>query len=182
MFNFFKKIKARLQTWREFGGFRSIFTNFGADMYASAIVRSCIRVLAEYSSKADPATSKTKLTQILKYSPNIFMSGSDFLYKIREAGITVPVLPGIMPITNAAQVEKAIRLSGSFIPQRFKALVDEFGRNPAAMKQAGIAYATDQIIDLFANDIRTVHVYSMNKPDVAAGIHANVSAVLGLPV
>ena len=83
MFNFFKKIKARLQTWREFGGFRSIFTNFGADMYASAIVRSCIRVLAEYSSKADPATSKTKLTQILKYSPNIFMSGSDFLYKIR---------------------------------------------------------------------------------------------------
>ena len=83
MFNFFKKIKAKLQSWREFGGFRSIFTNFGADMYASAIVRSCIRILAEYSSKADPATSKTKLTQMLKYSPNIFMSGSDFLYKIR---------------------------------------------------------------------------------------------------
>lgn len=83
MFNFFKKIKAKLQTWREFGGFRSIFTNFGADMYASAIVRSCIRVLAEYSSKADPATSKSKLTQMLKYNPNMFMSGSDFLYKIR---------------------------------------------------------------------------------------------------
>ena len=83
MFNFFKKIKAKLQTWREFGGFRSIFTNFGADMYASAIVRSCIRVLAEYSSKADPATSKPKLTQMLKYNPNMFMSGSDFLYKIR---------------------------------------------------------------------------------------------------
>lgn len=83
MFNIFKKIKAKLQSWREFGGFRSIFTNFGADMYASSIVRSCIRVLAEYSSKADPATSKQKLTQMLKYSPNMFMSGSDFLYKIR---------------------------------------------------------------------------------------------------
>ena len=83
MFNIFKKIKAKLQSWREFGGFRSIFTNFGADMYASAIVRSCIRVLAEYSSKADPATSKSKLTQMLKYSPNPFMSGADFLYKIR---------------------------------------------------------------------------------------------------
>lgn len=83
MFNIFKKIKAKLQSWREFGGFRSIFTSFGADMYAASIVRSCIRVLAEYSSKADPATSKTKITQILKYSPNVFMSGSDFIYKIR---------------------------------------------------------------------------------------------------
>ena len=83
MFNIFKKIKAKLQSWREFGGFRSIFTNFGADMYASAIVRSCIRVLAEYSSKADPATSKSKLTQMLKYSPNPFMSGAAFFSQIR---------------------------------------------------------------------------------------------------
>ena len=91
----------------------------------------------------------------------------NFLYKIREAGITVPVVAGIMPITNANQVERAIKLSGSFMPQRFKSLVDTFGGNPAAMKQAGIAYATDQIIDLYANGVRNVHVYSMNKPDVA---------------
>lgn len=103
----------------------------------------------------------------------------NFLYKIREAGITVPVIPGIMPITNAIYLERAIKLSGSFMPQRFKSLVDRFGASPAAMKQAGIAYATDQIIDLFANGITNVHVYSMNKPDVAAQIQANLSDVLG---
>ena len=103
----------------------------------------------------------------------------NFLYKIREAGITVPVITGIMPITNANQVERAIRLSGSFMPQRFKSLVDKFGDNPDAMKQAGIAYATDQIIDLYANGITNVHVYSMNKPDVAEKIQSNLSAILG---
>ena len=103
----------------------------------------------------------------------------NFLYKIREAGITVPIIPGIMPITNGNQVERAVKLSGSFMPQRFKSLVDKFGSNPAAMKQAGIAYATDQIIDLFANGITNVHVYSMNKPDVAAAIQKNLSDILG---
>ncbi len=103
----------------------------------------------------------------------------NFLYKIREAGITVPVIPGVMPITNANQVERAVKLSGSFMPQRFKSLVDKFGSDPDAMKQAGIAYATDQIIDLFANGITNVHVYSMNKPDVAEKIRANLSDILG---
>ena len=103
----------------------------------------------------------------------------NFLYKIREAGITVPVVAGIMPITNANQVERAMKLSGSFMPQRFKAIVDKFGNDPASMKQAGIAYATDQIIDLFANNITNVHVYSMNKPEVAAKIQNNLSDILG---
>ena len=102
----------------------------------------------------------------------------NFLYKIREAGITVPVIPGIMPITNAKQIERAITLSGSFMPQRFKSLVDKFGSDPAAMKRAGIAYATDQIIDLYANNISNVHVYSMNKPDVAATIQSNLSDII----
>ena len=103
----------------------------------------------------------------------------NFLYKIREAGITVPIIPGIMPITNANQVERAVKLSGSFMPQRFKSLVDKFGSDPAAMKQAGIAYATDQIIDLFANNVTNVHVYSMNKPQVAQKIRDNLSDILG---
>ena len=103
----------------------------------------------------------------------------NFLYKIREAGITVPVIPGIMPITNANQIDRAIKLSGSFMPQRFKSLVDKFGFNPAAMKQAGIAYATDQIIDLYANGITNVHVYTMNKPDIAEAIQNNLSDILG---
>ncbi|MCQ2497347.1 MAG: methylenetetrahydrofolate reductase [NAD(P)H] [Lachnospiraceae bacterium] len=116
------------------------------------------------------------LTTQMVFDNNLFFN---FLYKIREAGITVPVLPGIMPITNANQVERAIKLSGSFMPQRFKSIVDKFGSDPASMKQAGIAYATDQIIDLYANGITNVHVYSMNKPDVAAGIMNNLSDILG---
>lgn len=116
------------------------------------------------------------LTTQMVFDNNLFFN---FLYKLREAGVTVPVLPGIMPITNANQVERAIKLSGSFMPQRFKALVDKFGADPAAMKQAGIAYATDQIIDLYANGITNVHVYSMNKPDVARGILRNLSDILG---
>ncbi len=103
----------------------------------------------------------------------------NFLYKIREAGITVPVIPGIMPITNVNQVERAIKLSGSFMPQRFKSLVDKFGTEPAAMKQAGIAFAIDQIIDVYATGITNVHVYSMNKPDVAEKIQSNLSDILG---
>lgn len=116
------------------------------------------------------------LTTQMVFDNNLFYN---FLYKIREAGITVPVLPGIMPITNANQVERAIKLSGAFMPQRFKAMVDKFGSNPDAMKQAGIAYATDQIIDLYANGITNVHVYSMNKPEIASGIHQNLSKILG---
>ena len=115
------------------------------------------------------------LTTQMVFDNNLFFN---FLYKIREAGNTEPVLPGIMPITNANQVERAIKLSGSFMPQRFKAIVDYFGSDPDAMKQAGIAYATDQIIDLYANGVTNVHVYSMNKPDVAQAIMGNLSNIL----
>ncbi len=116
------------------------------------------------------------LTTQMVFDNNLFFN---FLYKLREAGVTCPVLPGIMPITNANQVDRAVKLSGSFMPQRFKSLVDKFGSAPEAMKQAGIIYASDQIIDLYANGITNVHVYSMNKPDVAEGIMRNVSAILG---
>ena len=116
------------------------------------------------------------LTTQMVFDNNLFFN---FLYKLREAGISCPVIPGIMPITNANQVERAIKLSGSFMPQRFKSLVDKFGSDSEAMKQAGIIYASDQIIDLYANGINNIHVYSMNKPDVAEGIFRNVSAMLG---
>ena len=102
----------------------------------------------------------------------------NFLQQIRDAGITVPVVAGIMPITNAKQIERAVKLSGSFIPQRLQALADKFGSDPFAMKQAGIAYAIEQIIDLYANGVNNVHVYSMNKPEVARQIQASVSEIL----
>ena len=102
----------------------------------------------------------------------------NFLYKLREKGVTVPVVPGIMPITNANQVKRALKLSGSFMPRRFTSLVDHFGSAPEAMMRAGIIYACDQIIDLFANGIRHVHVYTMNKPEIARAIQNALEPML----
>ena len=101
-----------------------------------------------------------------------------FLYKTREKGIFCPIIPGIMPITNAKQVERAIKLSGTSMPPRFLSIVDRFGDDKEAMAQAGIAYATDQIIDLIANGINHIHVYSMNKPEVAQKILENLSSIV----
>lgn len=102
----------------------------------------------------------------------------NYLYRIREKGITVPVIAGIMPVTNVKQIYRICQMSGTYLPARFKAIVDRFGDNPAAMKQAGIAYATEQIIDLIANGVNGIHIYSMNKPDVAARIKDSLSEIL----
>ena len=91
--------------------------------------------------------------------------------------IDVPVVAGIMPVTNKAQIKRIVSLSGNMVPPRFLAIVDRFGDNPAAMRQAGIAYATDQIIDLIANGVNHVHIYTMNKPDVAGEILDNLSEI-----
>ena len=115
------------------------------------------------------------LTTQMFFDNNIFYN---FLYRVRDKNIKVPVIPGIMPITRGSQIKRAIELSGSNIPERFKNLVDRFGDRPGAMQQAGIAYATDQIIDLLANGVNHIHVYSMNKPDVAKAILANLSEIL----
>lgn len=102
----------------------------------------------------------------------------NFLYRLREQDIRVPVLAGIMPITNQKQLGRSVALSGTTVPTRFKEIVDKFGEHPEAMKQAGIIYATEQIIDLIANDVKHIHVYSMNKPDVAEAIQRNLSEIL----
>ena len=115
------------------------------------------------------------ITQMFFDNP-VFYS---YMYKLREAGITVPVHPGIMPIVNAKQMKRTLKLSGTTLPERFRRILDTFGDTESAMRQAGIAYATDQIIDLFANGIRTVHVYSMNNPGVAKAILDNLSEIIG---
>ena len=102
-----------------------------------------------------------------------------FLYQIREIGITVPVAAGIMPVTNGRQIDRICKLSGTWLPARFRAIVDKYGSMPEAMRQAGILYACAQIIDLFANGVHAVHVYSMNKPEVAAAIQENLKHVIG---
>ena len=102
----------------------------------------------------------------------------NFMYRIREAGIDVPVVAGIMPVTNPNTIKRTMSISGNALPQKIIRLVDRFGDDPEALKQAGIAYATQQIIDLYANGINAVHVYCMNKPDVAAAIKRNISEIL----
>ncbi len=102
-----------------------------------------------------------------------------FLFRAERMGIHVPVIAGVMPVTNAKQIARICELSGTTLPTRFRMIVDKFGDNPAAMKQAGIAYATEQIVDLIANGVPGVHVYTMNKPDVAAQIAENLSEILG---
>ncbi len=115
------------------------------------------------------------LTTQMFFDNNILYN---FMYRLLRADVTVPVVAGIMPVTNAAQIKRICSISGNTLPQRFLRLVDRYGDNPEAMKQAGIAYATEQIIDLFANGINAVHIYSMNKPDVAAAIQNNLSEII----
>jgi methylenetetrahydrofolate reductase (NADPH) len=115
------------------------------------------------------------LTTQMFFDNNIYYN---FLYKAREAGIRVPVVAGIMPVTNAKQIQRIVSLSGTALPQRFRYILDRFGSNPAAMRQAGVAYATEQIVDLYANGIKAVHVYSMNNAAVARQIQSNLSEIL----
>jgi len=102
----------------------------------------------------------------------------NFLCKLRDAGVHIPVIPGIMPVINAAQIRRITALSGTILPQRFRYIVDRFGNDAAAMKQAGIAYATEQIVDLLANGTTAVHVYSMNNASVAVKLCENLSEIL----
>ena len=115
------------------------------------------------------------LTTQMFFDNNILYN---FIYKLRENGINVPIVAGIMPVTNGKQIKRTCALSGSVLPPRFKAIVDKYADNQEAMKQAGIAYATEQIIDLYANGINVVHVYSMNKFDVAKRIRDNISEII----
>ena len=101
-----------------------------------------------------------------------------FLAKIRERGVTVPVVAGVMPVTNARQIRRICELSQTHLPSRFQMIVDRFGEKPDQMFAAGIAYATEQIVDLFANGVNHVHVYTMNKPEIGAEILGNLGSIV----
>ena len=112
----------------------------------------------------------------------MFFDNNDFyrfLSKLRDRGVTVPVIAGIMPVANGRQIERICRLSGTYLPSRFKAIVDRFGDRPEAMLDAGVAYATEQIVDLFANGVNAVHVYTMNRPEIGARIMRNLRSIIG---
>ncbi|WP_149553904.1 methylenetetrahydrofolate reductase [NAD(P)H] [Treponema pectinovorum] len=101
-----------------------------------------------------------------------------FLYRLQSANIRVPVLAGIMPITNANQVNRMVDLSNAYIPRKLLSFCDRFKNDKEAMKQAGIAYATDQIIDLISNGVRGIHIYTMNKPEIAQAILKNIDSII----
>lgn len=102
----------------------------------------------------------------------------NYMFRLLKAGINVPVVPGIMPVTNAAQITRICQLSGTKLPPQFRAMVEKFADKPAALKQAGIAYATGQIIDLVSNGFSHVHIYTMNRPEIIGGIMANLSEIV----
>ena len=155
---------------RAFGGF-----TIGGACYPEGHPESvnCREDVAFLREKVDAGCEF--LTTQMFFDNNILYN---FVYRIREAGINVPVIAGIMPVTAPAQIKRICSISGTALPQRFVRIVDRFGDDPAAMLQAGVAYATEQVIDLIANGINAVHIYSMNKPKVAEMIKANLSSIL----
>lgn len=132
--------------------------------------------------KDDIAHTKAKveagldfLTSQMFFDNNIFYA---YLAKVRAAGIRVPIIAGIMPVTNGKQIARICKLSGTLLPSRFRAIVDRVGESPDSMLEAGVAFATEQIIDLFANGVENVHIYTMNKPEVAGRIMHNLKSIL----
>lgn len=116
------------------------------------------------------------LTTQMFFDNNVFFK---YLSRLRMAGITVPVIAGIMPVTNGKQISRICKLSGTMLPPRFRTIVDRFGDYPASMMDAGVAYATEQIIDLFANGVNNIHIYTMNRPETAIRIMRNLGGILG---
>ena len=155
-----------------------LFGNFciGAACYPEGHIESKSNIDDIENLKFKVDSGVDFLTTQMFFDNNILYN---FLYKIREKNINVPVIAGIMPVTNSKQISKICKLSGTNLPIRFKTIVDKFGNNTNAMKQAGIAYATEQIIDLVANGIKGIHIYTMNKPDIAEGIKNNLSYIIG---
>ena len=115
------------------------------------------------------------LTTQMFFDNNVYFH---YLARLRAAGITIPVLAGIMPVTNGRQISRICALSGTSLPPRFRSIVDRFGDDPTAMMDAGVAYATEQIIDLFANGVNNVHVYTMNRPEIAIRIMLNLHGII----
>lgn len=147
----------------------------GGACYPETHVESANTMDDMYYLKKKVDTGCDFLTTQMFFDNQIFYT---YMYKLRDAGIQIPIIPGIMPVTNAAQLKRIFMLSGTKLPARFKAIIDRFGDNPKAMSQAGIAYATEQIIDLIANGVNAIHVYSMNKPYIAEKISENLSDII----
>lgn len=130
----------------------------------------------------DIARLKEKVDCGLDFLTTQMFFDNDKFYNFREMcvikGINIPIIAGVMPITNAKQIKRSVELSNCTLPKKFIKIMERFGDNPDAMKQAGIIYATEQIINLLANGVDNIHIYTMNKPDCAHKITQGLSAII----
>ena len=166
----FAYAKDLVQTIADFGGFCIGCACYPEGHPESGSWQKDIAFLKE---KVDAGCSF--MTSQMFFDNDIFYN---FAFKAKDKGISIPIIPGIMPVVAASQIKRICSISGTSLPPRFLRIVDKFGDNPLAMEQAGIAYATEQIIDLFANGVNAVHVYSMNRPAIARAIYDNLSEIL----
>jgi methylenetetrahydrofolate reductase (NADPH) len=123
--------------------------------------------------KVDAGTDH--LISQLFFDNDLFYS---FLERADIAGINVPIQPGIMPVINKRQIEKMITLCGASLPKKFLAIMDKYEHNPEALRDAGIAYAIDQIVDLLAQGVDGIHIYTMNNSYIAYKIYEAISSLL----
>ena len=171
-FKEYKYASELVSTIKEFGGF-----SVGGACYTEVHPDSANRQEDIINLKKKVDAGCEFLTTQMFFDNSVYY---DFVENVRKAGIDVPVIPGIMPITRESQIENVIKLSGCKMPQQFIKIVDRFKEDKASMKQAGIIYATQQILDLYANGVKNVHVYSMNDSSVAGAIYNNLSDILSM--
>ena len=135
--------------------------------------KSLAQDIAYLKRKADAGASQL-ITQFFLDNEDFY----GFLEKVRAAGITLPIQAGIMPVTNRKSIERMVKMCGIKLPKKFMRIMDRYEHSPAALRDAGIAYAIDQVIDLLAHDVDGIHLYIMNKPYTAKRIFEAVQNII----
>lgn len=134
--------------------------------------KSCQEEMTYLKSKVD-AGADFLVTQLF-FDNGVFYN---FLDEMEKYDIKAPVLAGIMPVINHSQIERIVKLTGCAFPDKFMRIMDRYGHNPEALAEAGIAYATEQMIDLLSSGVAGVHIYTMNKADVTRDIISRISQI-----
>lgn len=137
----------------------------------------------ECNSKEDDLLNlKNKVNKGADFLISQLFFDNNFFYDFKEQseniGINVPIQAGIMPVINKKQIERVVSLCGASIPEKFVKIMNRYENNSEALKDAGIAYATEQIIDLLSSGVHGIHIYTMNNPEVAKRIVQNISSIV----